>query len=479
MVTGWAQARVRPRSCDLGRRCRRVAAGPGDGPPRRRHATSMVTRRSSPRVRLPPARLVADLADRRSGPAARPTGDEPEARRAHGPDRPGTRCRRVLLVARWDADRAGRRARGPRLVVGAVGRRCRERRRAPDPARGRVGVRAELGAGRVTALPVGCRRLVPGRAGRPEPARADRPDRRRSRTRRGRRVVRVRADRLAGRGPLRPPGDPRRDGRPDRGVDGRHRRGQATARSAAEEAPSRRLDRRDGRGQPVARPMAGDRLDGRRRVGRRRGRDRAPAAGPVAAAGPGRRARGRPAAPADRLAAGGAARRPVRRRRADRVRGSRRPPTRGQPVPTGRGDREARWSSCPDGRLLARRSDRTKLSGLAAVQADPGPGGLCGPGHRLPRVHRVRAYVPVGQRRRVGSRRRPRLHRRGALGGRATLVRWPIDRLRRVVRRLPGAVRAGRGARDLATPESTCSGTRRSPRPIGAPTDPVASISTG
>ena len=68
----------------------------------------------------------------------------------------------------------------------------------------------------------------------------------------------------------------------------------------------------------------------------------------------------------------------------------------------------------------------------------------------LPRLDRLRARVPACQPRRVGPRGRPRRDRCSTVGDRAAVVGRTAGRLRRLVRRVPGAVGARRGAIDVA-----------------------------
>ncbi len=177
-------------------------------------------------------------------------------------------------------------------------------------------------------------------------------------------------------------------------------------------------------------------------------------AGPVAAAGSGRRAGRRATAPGHRFAAGRPARRPVAVARAQgaarRRHGARRAPRRGHPLASEHRDGQARRDARPDDHLPARRPDRPGIPLVPAVQAAPRRGGVRGLRRRLPRVDRLRPGIPRRQPRRVGSRRRPRPHRRRALGRRAAVVGRPAGDLRRLVRRLHGPVRARRRALDVA-----------------------------
>ena len=116
---------------------------------------------------------------------------------------------------------------------------------------------------------------------------------------------------------------------------------------------------------------------------------------------------------------------------------------------------------------------------LPAVQAAAGRGGLRLLRRRLPRVDRLRPRLPRRQPRRVGPRRRARSRRRRALGRRAALVGRPAGDLWRLVRRLPGAVRARRRAGDVAGRRGPVRrlgdrrelSPRRPSRPAGSPQD--------
>ncbi len=147
-------------------------------------------------------------------------------------------------------------------------------------------------------------------------------------------------------------------------------------------------------------------------------RERAPPAGPLAAAGAGNAA-GEPERPAGltEFAAGRPAPVALGRAGADPVQGPRRPADRGEPVAAGRGHRPAR----PAGQRFRRSSIAhggptwQQRAALAAVQAAPRPGGLCRPRRRLPGLDRLRPRVPRGESWRMGPCRRVRLHRCRAL----------------------------------------------------------------
>ena len=115
-----------------------------------------------------------------------------------------------------------------------------------------------------------------------------------------------------------------------------------------------------------------------------------------------------------------------------------------------RRDGQTGWRSRPDHRQRARRTDGAGLSLVPAVQAAPRARGVRVPRRRLSRLDRLRARVPACQPRGVGPRGRPRCHRCSTMGDRAAVVRWAAGRLRRLVRRVPGAVGARRGALDVA-----------------------------
>ncbi len=100
----------------------------------------------------------------------------------------------------------------------------------------------------------------------------------------------------------------------------------------------------------------------------------------------------------------------------------------------------------PDGRPRPRRADRPDRPRLAARPPAPGPGGLRVPVGGLPGIDRLRPGVPLGEPRRVGPRGCPRRHRRRPLGRRPALVERPAGDVRWLVRRVPDALRAGRGA---------------------------------
>ena len=289
---------------------------------------------------------------------------------------------------------------------------------------------------------------------------------------------------VARRQPVRPCRGPRRPvdlvvARPGRRR--RRRSGDAVARRRRR-GPSRRpapvAD------QPVGRRLALGRLAVGRRVGRGGRRERDPAAGPLAPAGPRRRPGRRATAPGHRLDARRARRGPRAGRGSRPASGStltardglRLEGTLWRPVAaTGkRGGRRVPTIVYPHGGPTWQ-----SFRELPAVQAAAGRGRVRLPRHRLPRVDRLRPRVPPRQPRRVGPCRRQRRDRRRALGRGAALVRRPPRRLRRLVRRLPGAQRPRRGARRCGAPASTCSATPRSPRATATATGPVGSTSSG
>ena len=143
LVTGRPAPRVRPRSCDLGRRARRLPDDPGHRSSGRRLGAALVTGRPPARVPLATSGLVAGLARRRPGPAARPSAARSSAARAPCADRDGDRRRAAGLVARRHADR----------------RRCRAGRRSPD------------GPGPSSSM---SRPVPPGRSPAPQPGRPPR-----------------------------------------------------------------------------------------------------------------------------------------------------------------------------------------------------------------------------------------------------------------------------------------------------------------
>ena len=280
-----------------------------------------------------------------------------------------------------------------------------------------------------------------------------RPDRRRTRARRTGRRVRARPAGLARRHALRPHRGPRRVPGPRRRLDGGRGGAETWPRAAAEVAADRRRRGPWPAHRSVRRRLAGDRLARRRGLDRGDRRERDPAAGPVAAAGPRRGARGCAPAPGHRFAPGRATTRAgARPRRPDgtiRVHRPRRAAGRRHRPSPGRRRRQARQPSRAGHHLPARRPDRADVPAVRAVQAAVGGRGLRRRRRGLPRFDRLRPGVPRGQPRRVGPRRHPRRHRWRPVGRRAALVGRPARHLRRVVRRLRRAVRPGRGARDV------------------------------
>ena len=275
---------------------------------------------------------------------------------------------------------------------------------------------------------------------------------------------------VAGRQPRRAHRGPRRPHRPDRAQRRRRRAAQARPRPAAQ-GPANRGCRHDGRADlAVGRRVAGRRLAARRRLGRGDRRERDAAAGPVAAARPGRRARRRPPAPGHRFPARpcwrprlAAGRVPAGERIAFKARDGLR--VEGHAVaPEPPRPASAAASACPT--IIYPHGGPTwqAYRSVPAVQAAAGARGLRLPRRRLPRLDRLRPRVPPGQPRRVGPRRRPRPHRRRPLGAGTAVVRRAPRDLRRVVRRLHGPVRARRGARAVRGRASTCTATPRSPR---------------
>ena len=269
---------------------------------------------------------------------------------------------------------------------------------------------------------------------------------------------------VAGRDALRPRRDPRRPRGPGRPGTRRRTAAEARSRSTPEDATDAELGDRWSADQPLGRRLATGRLARGRRVGRGDRRERDATAGPVAAAGAGRRARGRASAPGDDLAAGdrrcGAGPGSRAGDRAHRVHGPRRAPDRRQPVAAFPRDGQARWRARSDHRERPRRPHRPGVPILPATQVPPRPRGVRVPRRRLPRLDRLRARVPACQPRRVGPRGRPRRDRCGTVGDRAAVVGRAAGRLRRLVRRVPGAVGARRGAIDVA-------GRRRPVRRLG------------
>ena len=191
------------------------------------------------------------------------------------------------------------------------------------------------------------------------------------------RGVRVRACSVAGREALRPRRDPRWPRGP--GGQGTRRRtaAEARSRSTPEDATGAELGDRWPAHQPVGRRLATGGLARRRRMGCGDRRKRDATAGPVVAAGAGRRARRRASSPGDDLTPGGRRRGPGPRsraaNRAHRVHGPRRAPDRRQPVAASTGDGQARWRARPDHRERPWRAHRPGLSILPATQVPPRP----------------------------------------------------------------------------------------------------------
>ena len=323
------------------------------------------------------------------------------------------------------------------------------RRRRGEPRHGRA-----LDAGRVAALRHRRRRLVPGRPADRRRPRPDRAHRRRARARRAVRRRRLCAAAVTRRPPVRPHRGPRR------AVD-------LVVATWSRASPPKR-----GRGRPpkvprtVAAAGTGGRINPWDGVWRAVGW--LPDGAWVAAIGesetapqdlwllpvPGVAPEGaRPRQVTDSMPAVLA--RGVRRRAASRpASGSPSRPATGCASRARSGGRRRRPASAaaarPDDPLSARRADLAGLPLVPAVQAAARGRGVRVPRRRLPRFDRLRPGVPPRQRRRVGPRRHARHDRRRALGRRAAVVRRPARDLRRLVRRLPGPVRARRGARAVA-----------------------------
>ena len=138
---------------------------------------------------------------------------------------------------------------------------------------------------------------------------------------------------------------------------------------------------RDGGGQPdqsVGRRVAGRRMARGRGLDRRGRRARIRAAGPVAAARSGRRARWIAAAAGDRFdagrAPGGAGPRPGGRGRTDQAQGARRARPRGHALAAGERDRQARGtrgSRRSSGRMAARPASRSARSTPSSTSSSP------------------------------------------------------------------------------------------------------------
>ena len=350
VVARRSPAGVRPRRRDLGRRSRRVAADPRRRQAGRRPRAALVARRPSARVPVAPPRL-----DARSGSI-----DAPVPRRGRPATEPKPPRPTVLTETGVDVDAFEWAPDGARIAVMARGGAGRRRDR-PDRARRRRDRRragSSPASGSSTSAPAGCRDgsllYVSDADGWFQVVRltADGHDR----------IVLTAGEREhgepgggAGVAPLPSPDGSRfvhvevHDGLQDLVV-GELAAGRATEarpRPPAEDAADRqRGGDRGSRINPWDGVWRSVGWLGRRRLdrGRRRARDRA--AGPVAAAGAGRRPRRRATAPGHRFAC-----RPscatrssparVAGRRADRHHGARRAPGRGHAVAPEQRDRQA------------------------------------------------------------------------------------------------------------------------------------------
>ena len=471
VVTRRPAARVRARRGDLGRRGRRVAPDPGRRPTGARSRAALVARRPPARLPVAPSRLDPGLADRRAGAPPGSAGERAASAAADRPDRSRDRRRRLRLGARRRPDRGHEPAPGGPRDLPDLARRRRDRcvegrRRRAQPRR-----RRRVDGRWLAPVRVGRGRLVPGRPADRRRARSDRPDRRGARARRARRRHRSRSAAVAGRQPVRPHRGPRRPAGPARRRARRGAAAQAGQGSPAEGAPH---GQRDGHWQPdqsVGRRVAGRRLARGRSLDRRDRRARFRAAGPVAAARPGRRARWLAAAAGDRFdagrAPGGAGSRPRRpwpngssSRRA--TGSSSRARSGGRPArPASAGHAASRRSS---GRMAARpasssarssrsstssspRASRSSTSTSAARPATAGPSATPTTASGATATSTT-SSTPV-----AGPRRSP-----GPTGG------WPSTAARTAAtwscRRSSTSPRCGGRA-------STCSATPRSPRATG------------
>ena len=486
--------RVRPRRRDLGRRGRRsrrdvVVAEPG--------------RRSCPRWspdghRLaflsPPPRLVPGLArstrrsraaagrhasrSRRSRAPLTATGVDvedfvwsPDGRADRGHGRSGRRtstmpARSHLVDVATGDERRGRRRAEHR--VGGGPRGCRTVRL--------LYVSDADGWFQVVRLTADGHDRIVLTSGR---ARARRADRRRSGSRRcpspDGSAVRPR------RGPRRPPVDLRR--RASSAVHGRR-----SAAAAARRRPPRTVvaaaDRPGGstRGTASGEPV-GWLPDGAwvAAIGESETR----AAGPVAAAGAGRRAGRRAAAPGHGLDCRPSSRAalaparvptPASASRSRPATGSRIEGTLWRPAD---GDRQARRhaASRRSSTRTAARPGRPSARSMPFKQLLVARG-LRVPRRRLPRLDRLRPRRSATPTTTSGAT--PTSHDLIDAARWAAEQPWsrrPAGDLRRLVRRLPGAVRARRGARRCGGPASTCTATRRSPRATATATGSAGSTS--
>ena len=271
---------------------------------------------------------------------------------------------------------------------------------------------------------------------------------------------------VAGRQPLRPHRDPRRPPGPARRRAGRggSRRSAAADGRRRRHGPSRR-----------PRPATGS-TRGTASGGRSAGWPTAPGSRRSASARPRRRTCGCCPSPASRPTTPARARSPTRCRpcsaprshpsrvaagRADHRHGPRRPARRGHPVAPARRDRQARRHARPDDHLPARRPDRRRRSARSSRSSSSSS----------PRASRC---LDVDFRGSTGYGRAFRLANHGEWGHADVhdlidAARWaaepavvgrPAGDLRRLVRRLHGPVRAGRGAR-------ACGGRGRPVRRLG------------
>ncbi len=164
---GWPPPRLHPRRRDPDRRRGRQPRRAGREPSGRRLDAALVARRAADRVPLAAPGLDPGQRRRRPSAAAWSPGSRAAAAGAADPDGDRLRRRGLRVVGRRRDDR-----RGDVPCPGVRGerdppRRRRERRRAKDRRRRQgVGVRAAGRARWRVPLPVGRRRLVPGRAGR-------------------------------------------------------------------------------------------------------------------------------------------------------------------------------------------------------------------------------------------------------------------------------------------------------------------------
>ena len=239
MVARRPPPRLHPGRRDPDRRRRRQPRRARRQPSGRRLDAALVARRAADRVPLAAPGLDPGQRRRRPGAAAWSPGSRAAAPRAADPDGHRLRRRGLRVVGRRRDDRRGDVPRPGVRGERDPPRRRRERRRAKDRRRRQgVGVRAAGRARWRVPLPVGRRRLVPGRPGRRRRPRENGSHDRQARARRADRLVRLRCPAVAGWQPLRPRRHPRRADRPRRRPDRRGHAGQARPR------PARRRTRR-------------------------------------------------------------------------------------------------------------------------------------------------------------------------------------------------------------------------------------------